>query len=74
MVPFVQQVRMYKLYPSVNEKIETAVALKTGDPPLLNLIAGYVTAIAKLHDHRRITCYPPAFRYHHLVLIRPKHF
>ena len=34
--------------------------------------SGYVTATARLHDHRRITCYPPVFRCHHLVLITSK--
>ena len=51
-----------------------AVAPKFVFPPPLNLTAGYVTATVRLHDHRRIACYPPAFRYHHLVLITHKHF
>ena len=51
-----------------------AVALKNSVPPPINLTAEYVTLTARLDDHRRITFNLTAFRYHHLVLITPKHF
>ena len=56
------------MHPCSNSGAENRVS------PPLNLTAGYVTASARLYDHRRITCYLPAFRYHHLVLITPKQF